>query len=487
MIDLSSGTQKFAGCSLQQARNRFTLTELAPPNLGPNMRTTAAVSRFTIFLSFIVAISSVATTQSPKPPNAWMCTPGELIFSDDFDPATVSDRWFFKAAFALRDGALVRTNVEPTDTKRVFLKEPSFHNTVIQFDFKLAGQTTDLRLVTGSGGHYNSVTQIHTGHFQINTPVDRDAGLVPAQLGECIRNPHPDQWQSMTVEYWEDEIIAHLSDNEFVLGKHPIIDRTREHFAFQFDLPGASIDNVRVWQATSQRDDWAKTRSKLAMAQANRQGVKRSPTERYKIQHMNLKSRLTLNDPAYRDLVAKYEKLQSALHADYPEAFITHKQIGKVIAKKKQHIKATDPNFKVMETLVHKARRAEYDYVLSTKPELARLKQDGVNRNRYPSELGLVRAQLEVAGDKQLVVLVAETARRQTELEARYPEAFQSVDAAVEKRNAIRKSLNDDSTFQARNKVVVESSKAIKQYEYKADPNLAKLEAASKAYLDTLK
>ena len=487
MIDLSSGTQKFAGCSLQQARNRFTLTELAPPNLGPNMRTTAAVSRFTIFLSFIVAISSVATAQSPKPPNAWMCTPGELIFSDDFDPATVSDRWFFKAAFALRDSALVRTNVEPTDTKRVFLKEPSFHNTVIQFDFKLAGQTTDLRLVTGSGGHYNSVTQIHTGHFQINTPVDRDAGLVPAQLGECIRNPHPDQWQSMTVEYWEDEIIAHLSDNEFVLGKHPIIDRTREHFAFQFDLPGASIDNVRVWQATSQRDDWAKTRSKLAMAQANRQGVKRSPTERYKIQHMNLKSRLTLNDPAYRDLVAKYEKLQSALHVDYPEAFITHKQIGKVIAKKKQHIKATDPNFKVMETLVHKARRAEDDYVLSTKPELARLKQDGVNRNRYPSELGLVRAQLEVAGDKQLVVLVAETARRQTELEARYPEAFQSVDAAVEKRNAIRKSLNDDSTFQARNKVVVESSKAIKQYEYKADPNLAKLEAASKAYLDTLK
>ena len=487
MIDLSSGTQKFAGCSLQQARNRFTLTELAPPNLGPNMRTTAAVSRFTIFLSFIVAISSVATAQSPKPPNAWMCTPGELIFSDDFDPATVSDRWFFKAAFALRDGALVRTNVEPTDTKRVFLKEPSFHNTVIQFDFKLAGQTTDLRLVTGSGGHYNSVTQIHTGHFQINTPVDRDAGLVPAQLGECIRNPHPDQWQSMTVEYWEDEIIAHLSDNEFVLGKHPIIDRTREYFAFQLDLPGASIDNVRVWQATSQRDDWAKTRSKLAMAQANRQGVKRSPTERYKIQHMNLKSRLTLNDPAYRDLVAKYEKLQSALHADYPEAFITHKQIGKVIAKKKQHIKATDPNFKVMETLVHKARRAEDDYVLSTKPELARLKQDGVNRNRYPSELGLVRAQLEVAGDKQLVVLVAETARRQTELEARYPEAFQSVDAAVEKRNAIRKSLNDDPTFQARNKVVVESSKAIKQYEYKADPNLAKLEAASKAYLDTLK
>ncbi len=136
-----------------------------------------------------------------------MCTPGELLFSDDFDPATVSDRWFFKAEFALRDGALLRTDVDPTETKRVFLKDPSFHNTIIQFDFKLSGQTTDLRLVTGSGGHYNSVTQIHADHFQVNTPVDRDAGLVPAQLGECIRKPRPDQWQTMTVEYWDDEIV----------------------------------------------------------------------------------------------------------------------------------------------------------------------------------------------------------------------------------------------------------------------------------------
>ena len=31
---------------------------------------------------------------------------------------------------------------------------------VIQFDFKLTGKTTDLRLVTGSGGGYNSITQI---------------------------------------------------------------------------------------------------------------------------------------------------------------------------------------------------------------------------------------------------------------------------------------------------------------------------------------
>lgn len=416
-----------------------------------------------------------------------MCIPGELLFRDDFDPATTSDRWFFKADFALRDGGLLRTDVDPTETKRVFLKDPSFHNTIIQFDFKLSGQTTDLRLVTGSGGHYNSVTQIHRDHFQVNTPVDRDAGLVPAQLGECVRGSRPDQWQTMTVEYWGDEIVAHLSDSEFVLGKHPIIDRTRQYFAFQFDLPGASIDNVRVWAASGQREDWSETRKKLAKAQANRNPVSRDPAERYKLAYMNLKSRLTLEDQAYRDLVARHEKLQAALHADYAEAFVTHKQLGKRIAKKKQHIKETDPGFKIMETRVHKASRAEDNYVLSQKPELARLKEDGVNRNRFPSELGLVRAKLDAAGDKQLAALIAETARLQAALEARFPEAFESVDAAIEKRNAVRKSLNNDPEFQARNKTVADAGKAVKDYEHKASPGLTQLEAASKAYIDSLK
>ena len=451
------------------------------------MRTDKMTLRLVLSLFSICAISATARAQTLAAPHSLMCRPGELVFSEDFAPETVSERWGFKADFALRDGALLRTNVNPTESKRVFLKDPSFHNTIIQFDFKLSGQTTDLRLVTGSGGHYNSVTQIHPDHFQVNTPIDRDAGLVPAQLGECIRKPRSGQWQTMTVEYWNDEIVAHLSNNEFVIGRHPIIDRTRKYFAFQFDLPGAAIDNVRVWKATGPRDGWAEARRKLAMAQADRIPVKRNPAERYKHEYTNLKSRLTLHDQAYRALAAKREKLQAALHADYAEAFITHKQLGKAIAKKKQHIKATDPKFKAMEIAVNKSRRAEDAYVLSTKPELARLKEDGIAKQRYSSELGQVRAQLEAANDKRLAAFVAETAKRQAVLEARFPDAFESVDAAVEKRQAKRKSLNDDPKFQARNKAVVEAGKAIKEYEQKAAPNLVKLEADSRAYIDSHK
>ncbi len=343
----------------------------------PDVRAIVLTSLLIVSLLCTFAISAAADAEPSTPPNTLMCSPGELIFSEDFDPETVSDRWWFKADFALRDGALLRTTVDPTESKRVFLKDPSFHNTIIQFDFKLSGKTTDLRLVTGSGGGYNSVTQIRLDHFQINTPVDRDAEIVPAHLGECRRKSRPDQWQTMTVEYWDDEIVAHLGDNEFVIGRHPIIDRTRKYFAFQFDLPGASIDNIHVWQANGQRENWAETHKKLAAAQADRVPVKRDPEERYKYEYTNLKSRLTLTDQTYRDLVATHDELQATLHADYAEAFITHKQLGKLIAKRKQHIKESDPDFKRMEIEVHRAARAEDAYVLSTKPELASLKEVG--------------------------------------------------------------------------------------------------------------
>jgi hypothetical protein len=437
-------------------------------------------SQAILSLLLVAMLSASVFAQDPSLSKPLMCIAGDVLFSDDFNPNTVSARWGFKADFALRDGALLRTDVDPTLTKRVFLKDASFHNAIIQFDFKLAGQTTDLRLVTGSGGHYNSITSIHDDYFQINTPIDRDAGYVPAQLGECIRRSRPDQWQTLVVEYWDDEMIVHLSDTEFILGRHPIINRTREYFAFQFDLPGAAIDNVRIWKSVRQRDDWNETRKKMMRAQTDRVPVKRNPIERYKIEYMNLKSRLTLNDKVYRDLVAKHDSLEAALHADFADAFITHKQFGKLIAKKKQKIKATDPDFKPMETAVHRASRAEDDYVLSTSPELVGFKKDGITKNRFASELGQVRAQLEAAGDRKLAALVAETAKRQAGLEARFPEAFGSVAAAVEKRNAIRKSLNNDPRFKARNKAVIDARNAINRYERKADPNLAQLEAASK-------
>jgi hypothetical protein len=47
----------------------------------------------------LVAFSSVGRAAEPL-----MCERGEALLREDFDPASISERWFFRGAFALRDG-----------------------------------------------------------------------------------------------------------------------------------------------------------------------------------------------------------------------------------------------------------------------------------------------------------------------------------------------------------------------------------------------
>ncbi len=410
---------------------------------------------------------------------ALMCVPGEPLFSEEFDPKTVSERWWFKGEFALRDGALVRTQVNADKpNQRVFLKDAAFHNVIIEFSFLLDGETTDLRLVTGSGGHYNTIIQIRPKHFQINTAADKEAGIVPSHIGEhSYEFDGGLRFSRMTIEFFGEEIIAHADGIPFdiIYGSHPIIDRERTYFAFQFDRPGAKIGYVQIWKAERQHEHWPKRREMLKRAMAKREPVKRDPDDRYQYGYTNVRSRLTRFDPKYRELVKRHEALKGALHAKYPEVFRTHKELTKSIAATKKKIKAEDSEFKSIETEVHHARRAEDDFVREKFPKLQMLP-----KHRFRSELGLRRFELEKAGDPKLAELVAETQRRQKALEAKFPAAFASVDSLVEKRNAARKALNADAEFQKANRDVADAWRAIKDYEIKAEPRLVKWDEARK-------
>jgi hypothetical protein len=424
-----------------------------------------------MFIIFAICLNLATVgvaTAAAKEPTTIMCLPGELIFSETFDPDTVSHRWAFKGDFRLRDGSLHRTELYPTENRRVRIQDASFYNTIIQFDFKFSDRTTDIRLVTGSGGHYNSVTQIRPNYFQVNTPSDRDAGFVPSHLGECVSLSQQNSWHTITVEYWNDEMVAHTSVNTFVYGSHPIINRTREYLAFQFDLPGASIDNVFIWQAIGQKKNWESVRNQLADIQERRPPVSRTKEERIKYDLINVKSDLTRFDKTYQDLVALHESLQSSLHTTYPDAFQTHKQLSKQIAALKKKTRGTDTTFKEMENAINKARKAEDEYVVSLYPDLQVLRSDGIPQHRFLSEQAQLRHELEKNNDSQLQALVAETKRLQKAIELSYPEAFKSIDEAIEKRTAVRQSLNDDPAFQSLNKQVVEAGKAVKEYEQKA-------------------
>ena len=57
---------------------------------------------------------------------------------------------------------------------------------------------------------------------------------------------------------------------------------------------------------------------------------------------------------------------------------------------------------------------------------------------------------------------MTETNRLQKAIEEAYPQVFESVDVAVEKRNTARQALNDNPGFQVLNKKVVEAGRALK-------------------------
>ena len=81
---------------------------------------------FLIFVSILILATPVAATAA-KEPTAIMCLPGERIFSETFDPDTTSHRWAFKGDFSLRDGNLRRTELYPTENRRVRIQDASFY------------------------------------------------------------------------------------------------------------------------------------------------------------------------------------------------------------------------------------------------------------------------------------------------------------------------------------------------------------------------
>ena len=63
-----------------------------------------------LYVTSIVGLAAPVAAAAAKEPTTLMCLPGERIFSETFDPDTVSHRWAFKGDFSLRDGSLRRTN-----------------------------------------------------------------------------------------------------------------------------------------------------------------------------------------------------------------------------------------------------------------------------------------------------------------------------------------------------------------------------------------
>ena len=399
----------------------------------------------------------------PSPP--LLTESRNLYFAEHFNPNHLSPRLWYNADWKAEDGVLKRLANSSGNT-RIFLREAEYRDSVIRFDFRL-GNAQDVRLMTGSGGHYNTVLHLRPDHFFLQTAMDSSVPYFSYRHGECAYDFDPDRWYTMTVEFLGDEAIAHLDHEHLVHAKHPIIDRTREYFAIQVDEHAAEFDNVQILTAVAQKA--ADGRAKVEAA-VGRFPVKKTLQEQFDIRKSNAHEWYYQRDETYRALVMHVDELDEALKQRFPDAFRSHKEFQKAIQAERKRLLETDADYKETLYATHRADRAIDQWLITHQPELAALPS---NRKKAAID----RLRVKFADAPELLALVEQAKQAQAKLEADYPQLFVSDEEITVKKKAAYDAVRSDPEFQRLTKERADAYYAQQDYLIETDAELKRLSA----------
>ena len=401
----------------------------------------------------------------PSPP--LLTDPRNLLFGDHFSEGQVSGNWWVEKSWETGGGVL-RRNELPGQNKRIFYKDPNFKDALIRMDFKFNG-ATNLRLVTGSSGHYNAVVHIHPNHFFIQTAQDPRGPWFPMRHGECAYNFQSGQWYTLTVEFFGDEMAAHIGHQYVAYAKHPILNQERTYFALQVDQPAASFDNIQVFTAGKHRSYEANL-DHLQSA-VGKFPVNKTAKEEYEILKRNTHATLHLNDPEYRRLIQAVEDLDDEKKQTFPEAFATNKTLKKRIQEQRKHLHQTDPKYKETLFATYRANRAAESYLHNQNPGIRTLPES-------QQKAALERTRQKHLNDPAYLNLLEVAEAAQQTLENAYPQLFVSDESLNHKRKAAHQALKGNPSYQALQKRRSEAYFATQDYLHAKEPRLTKLKVS---------
>lgn len=400
----------------------------------------------------------------PSPP--LLTEPRNLYFADHFSTDQVSDRWFFQKHWSVEDGVLLRNDV-PKTNGRIFVKDSSYEDVMIRFDFQFRG-AKELRLVTGSSGHYNVVVHVHRDHFFIQTALDPTGPYFPFRHGECAYKFAPNQWYTLTVEIIDDHVVAHVDHEHVAYGRHPVLDRERTYFAFQVDGPSAAFDNVQILKAA--RHPLQKQNLELIRSVSGRFPVKKSVKEQFEIQKRNTHERLFQSDEAYRQLVRQVDVRKEQEKRKFPDVFRSHKEFKKEISEYRKKLHAEDPTYKETLFATYRAARAMDAYLVAQQPDV-----DELPPSRRERELERLR--MKYRNDREYLRLTAVRDSAQETLESDYPRLFTTDEEITQSRNERRKAVQKDPAFRQLIEATAAAYRAQQAYLFKHDAKLTELQS----------
>ncbi|QDU36137.1 Arylsulfatase [Maioricimonas rarisocia] len=400
--------------------------------------------------------------RTPSPP--LLTTPRQLAFADHFTPGQVSPRWFFSGEWAAENGILRRAD-DGTGTTRIFLRETEFDDALIRFDFRLH-ESQDIRLVTGGDGHYNAVIHIRPDHFFIQTALDKSGPYFPSRHGECAIDFDPGRWYTMTVEFLGDRLVAHVDPEHLASAQHPILDRTRQYFAFQVDESAAAFDNVQIF-TVGRHPELDRNLDHIEALDA-RHPVSRSLEDEFEIEKRNAHDRLYRSNARYRELVQQVDALDARNRSMYPEVFRTHKEFHQEVAALRRKLLAEDARYKELLFATHRATRALDEFLIEQDPEVADLPESRRNRE-------LERTRDRFRDDSRYRELVLERDAAQAKLEAAYPQLFLTNEQISRMKKERRQARDDDPRFRTAIQERAAAWQAQQTYLFEHDERLKQL------------
>ena len=387
---------------------------------------------------------------------------------DTFDAVRDNGTWHFLEWWEVRDGVLVRNDL-PAENKRIFIKKPEYKDVVIRFDFQFRG-ADEIRLVTGGGGNYNFGVHIRRNRFRVKTADDKSVPYFPTILGECPFNFEKGKWYTMQVEVVGDEILARLDAKHFVVGKHPMLNRKREYFAFQVDQSGAAFDNVGIWHAKA-KGGWGSVVQSLVKKQSARPWATRDPEEELKDLKMIAVDRAYRTDAKYRAVVAHHEKLQASAKTRYPAAYKSSKEGNKEVAKLRTKLRKEDSEYKESVNAINKAKRREVDYL---EDKTTGLEELPATQYRACLEKARLEAMKEDVAFRELI---AKREEMEKNLQKAYPQLNVSNEDVVEgRRKAHARLRENDPAFVKLQNAIGQAWRARSEYLLTAEPRLMELE-----------
>ena len=382
------------------------------------------------------------------PSRPLLTEPRNLYFGEHFSKGQVSDRWFFQKEWEVLNGTLHRNQIKG-ENKRLFYKDPSLKNALIRFEFKFDG-AQDIRLVTGSHGNYNTVVHIKKDHFFIQTAQDKRGPWFSMRHGECAYDFKTGKWYVMTVEFYEDQVIAHLDHERLAYAKHPMIHQERTYLALQVDQSGASFDNIQVFGAA--KNPRLENNLQFIGVQTDRFPYAKSDKEKYQILKSNLHALFYMKDPSYQTLVKKVAQIDSQKKELFPQAFGTHKDFKKHIQSLRRKLHQEDPAYKETLFATHRASRAIDQFLLTRNPKVEKLPNS-------EQKAALEKVRNELRDNPEYLKLIKAHENAQEKLESEYPELFITDKEITLKKETARQALRDNPELK---KLVMERSKAYK-------------------------